>query len=72
MLNTYGNTGMYNGSTFGNSTTTYSGGQTYSYSKPEEASTIICYKQKPKDKNFLLDATFVKDSIRKKYKLDSQ
>lgn len=52
---------------YGSATTTTYGGQTYFISKPRDADTILCFKEKPKINGLIFDAVFVSRSIRKKY-----
>lgn len=51
-------------------TTTFSGGQINTIRKPISSNTIICFKDKPKDVQFVFDAEYVKKSIQSKYELD--
>jgi hypothetical protein len=53
-----------------NANTTYSGGGTYSVSKPNAKNTIVCFKEKQNNIMGLFDAVFVSKSLRKKYDLD--
>tara|TARA_A200000113_G_scaffold225930_2_gene248811 strand:- start:2085 stop:2654 length:570 start_codon:yes stop_codon:yes gene_type:complete len=67
-LNTYGNYGTYSGSTYGNATTTFTGGQTYNIRKPKSMNTIVMFHKKPKQ-GLVLDAEFLERTLREKYKL---
>lgn len=70
-INNYGsinNFGTYSGSTYGTSTTTFSGGETYAISRPESAITIICHKKKVNEN--ALKADFIRTNLQKKYQLD--
>ena len=67
-LNMYGNNGYYSGSSFGSSTTTFSGGDTFFINKPSSNYLIVCYKKKPKD-TFVFDAKIIQESLKKKYQI---
>ena len=54
-----------------NTNTTYTGGGTYSVSKPSAKNTIVCFKDKQNNIMGLFDAVFVSKSLRKKYDLDA-
>ena len=59
----------YGNSAHLSATTTTTGGQAYSYSKPTARNTIVCFKDKPDTGGLVYDATFVATSIRKKYEM---
>ncbi len=71
-LNSYGSYGTYRGSSYGSATTTVTGGQINTIRKPRSSNTIICFKDKPKDVQFIFDAEFVKESIQSKYELHEE
>lgn len=56
------------GYTYGSSTTTTTGGQTYIIAKPSASNTIVCFKEKPEE-TFTYNAKFVFESIKDKYNL---
>ena len=59
---------------FGNvsATTTYSGGQTFTYNKPTNSITIQCFRDKPETSNLVYDAEQVRVNLRKQYGLDKK
>lgn len=65
-LNIHGSYGTYS------ETTSFSGGQINTIRKPRAFNTIICFKDKPKNMQFVFDAAFIKQSIRSKYKLNEE
>ena len=69
IANSYGNNTNYSSHTQGTATTTVSGGQTYTISKPRTSNTIVCFKEKPD--GFSYNAQFIANSLREKYGLDS-
>ena len=58
----------YNGSIYGNTTTTKSGGNSLSFDYPKLSNTILLLKTKPKDE-IIFDAELIKKSIIIKYKI---
>lgn len=60
-MNTFGN------HVYGHSTTTTSGGNTYFIKKPATSSTIVMYKEKPKDEIMVYKASFICNSIGHQY-----
>ena len=67
---TTGNAYTSGNMTFGSATTTTYGGNTYTMSKPSNANTIVCFKEKPEGAGIAYSAQFVRESIRTKYKLN--
>ena len=67
-VNVTGNSAIYNGNTSGTATTTSSGGQTYNFSKPRTANTIVCFKNKPE--GFVYNAKFLAKSLKEKYGIE--
>lgn len=67
-LNTYGNYGTYSGSTYGNSSTRFTGGNTYNISRPKTSNTVVMFNEKPKE-GLVLDAAFLEKTLRAKYNL---
>jgi hypothetical protein len=63
--NRVGNSINYSGNTYGTATTTQSGGQTYTVSKPRASNTIVCFEQKPE--GFSYNAEMVLSSLKQKY-----
>ncbi len=49
--------------------TTVTPGRTHVYVKPSRMNTIVCFKEKPEGQGLALDARFVSDSIRSKYRI---
>ncbi len=70
-INSHGNYGSYSGSTYGNSTTYFTGGQTVNISKPRARNVIVMLNEKPKE-GFVFDAKFLQKSLKKKYGLDKK
>jgi len=67
----YGNQATYMGTTYGQSTTTTYGGQTYVLSKPRPSNTIVCFKEKPTGGAFAYSATFLVNSLKGKYGIEN-
>jgi hypothetical protein len=63
-----GTMGTYSGSTYGNSTTYFTGGDTYNIRKPKTSNVIVMMNEKPKE-GLVLDAAFLDKTLRAKYKL---
>lgn len=63
--NRNGNYVNYSGNTYGTATTTYSGGQTYTISKPRSSNTIVCFAEKPE--GFSYNAEIIVSSLKQKY-----
>lgn len=57
----------YGSTTHGSSSTTFSGGQTYSISKPRTTNMIKLFKKKPQ--GFSYNATFIKNSLGGQYNI---
>jgi hypothetical protein len=60
----------YQGRAYLDSKTTSSGGDTYDINKPRITITIVCFKEKPDGPATMFSATFVAESIKKKYGID--
>jgi len=54
------------GTTYGTATTNSYGGQTFIFSKPSAANTIVCLKEKPRE-GFAYNAEMVAKSLSEKY-----
>ena len=63
----YGGSGYAHGSYSG--TTTYSGGQTYTFSKPSARNTIKCFKEKPELPTMVYDAEQVARNLKNAYNI---
>jgi osmotically-inducible protein OsmY len=68
--NAYGGTMNYQSNTTGAATTVFSGGETYTISKPRTTNTILCFATKPE--GFAYDAEAVTKSLRAKHGLPPQ
>lgn len=55
------------GNVYGNATTNTYGGQTVFISRPSASNTVVMFKGKPDVQGMAFDASFVYDSLRKKY-----
>lgn len=66
---TTGNAYAYGNYAHGSATTTTTGGQTYSFSKPRTTNTIVCFKDKQEIGILVYDATFIVKSIKEKYEI---
>lgn len=63
----FSNNATYNSYTYGNTTSTVFGGQTYNISEPRTSNTIVCFIEKPQ--SFAYNAEFVAKSLKQKYNL---
>jgi hypothetical protein len=66
---TTGSANVYGNSIYGNATTTTSGGNTYSISKPRSTNTVVMFNGKPDVGGMVYSANFVCDSLGKKYEV---
>jgi len=64
---TTGSASVYGNTAYGNSTTTFTGGQTFLITKPNTTNTIICFAEKPQVNGLAYDAQFVFNSLAQKY-----
>lgn len=60
----------YGGTAYGESKSTTTGGDTYTFNKPRVSLMIISFAEKPETDATVFNAHFVRDSIKKKYGLD--
>lgn len=67
---TYGNgsRSRYSGSSYGQSTTYFTGGQVYNINRPKSSNTIMMFHEKP-ERGLILDAAFLEKTLRAKYNL---
>lgn len=68
-LNASGSYGTYSGTTMGTATTRTYGGQSFVISKPQKSNTIVCFTAPPESASFVLDAQFLQQSLKAKYKM---
>ena len=64
---TTGSASVYGNTVYGNSTTNFTGGETYHITKPSTTNTIMCFKGKPEIGGLVYDAQFVFNSLAQKY-----
>lgn len=68
---TTGTVSSYGSTSYLNTQTSYTGGQTFTAAKPSTTNTIVCFNGKPNIEAFVYDAQFIYNSLSKKYELPS-
>ena len=69
---TYGTVNTYGNTSYGSFNTYHSGGTSIPINKPRSSYTILCFKQKPEGNAMALDAAFLANSLRQKYKIEEK
>jgi len=64
---TTGSTSVYGNTAYGSSTTSFTGGETYHFTKPSTTNTIMCFKGKPEIGGLVYDAQFLFNALGQKY-----